>query len=80
MEADAMTLNLSSLGTATFWATLAGAASTICGALGYAHEGVAVNAVLIAIGGVFIGIVSHHTVKAAVAAKAGTPVPPVVVS
>jgi hypothetical protein len=29
---------------------------------------------------VFIGIVSHHTVKAAVAAKAGTPVPPVVVS
>jgi hypothetical protein len=72
MEADSiMTFDLSSLGTATFWTALAGAASTICGALGYAHEGTAVNTVLVAVGGLLVAIVGHHTTKAAVAKKTG---------
>ena len=44
------------LASAAFWSALAGAAATVCGALGYAHEGTAVNAAIIAIGGVFIAI------------------------
>ena len=46
-----------------FWSALAGAAATICGALGYAHEGTAVNAAIVSIGGIFIaigaGLVTH---------------------
>jgi len=72
-----MIVNLGPFGSAPFWTALAGAASTICGALGYAHEGIAVNAVLIAIGGILVGIVGHHTTKAAVARKAPVVVVPV---
>ena len=39
-----------------FWAALGGAAAVVCGALGYAHEGTAVNAAIVAIGGVFISV------------------------
>jgi hypothetical protein len=72
-----MIVNIGAFGSAPFWTVLAGAASTICGALGYAHEGVAVNAVLIAIGGILVGIVGHHTTAAAVARKAPVTVMPV---
>lgn len=51
------------LKSAAFWSALAGAASTVMGALGYAHLGAAVSTVLVAIGGLLIAIPAHHVVS-----------------
>jgi membrane protease YdiL (CAAX protease family) len=72
-----MTLNLSSLGSATFWTAIAGAASLVCGAVHAGNLAQPVETVLVAVGGLLVAIVGHHTTKAAVAKKAGTPVAPV---
>lgn len=54
-----------------FWSTLAGAASVALGAIDpTGHLGTAVQTALIGVGAVVIWITTHHTVKAAVAAKA----------
>ena len=50
------------LTSAAFWAALGGAAAVVCGALGYAHEGTAVNAAIVAIGGVFISVAGAQVV------------------
>lgn len=52
------------LSSAAFWSAVGGAASAVCGALGFAHEGVAVNTALVAIGGIFIAIGSAPVVSA----------------
>ena len=57
------------LTSAAFWAAVGGAASTVCGALGYAHEGAAVSAALVAIGGVFIAIGGGFVVRTQQAVK-----------
>ena len=57
------------LTSAAFWSALAGAAGVICGALGYAHEGTAVNAAIVSVGGVFIAIASHNVVATQQAQK-----------
>ena len=48
---------------AAFWAALGGAAAVVCGALGYAHEGEAVNAAIVAIGGVFIAAAGNQVIS-----------------
>ena len=50
------------LSSAAFWAALGGAAASVCGALGYAHAGEAVNAALVAIGGVFMAIAGREVI------------------
>ena len=52
---------------ATFWTALAGAASIVCGAVGAGQLSQPVNNVLVAVGGLLVAIVGHHTTKAAVA-------------
>ena len=62
------------LTSSAFWSALAGAAGVVCGALGYAHEGTAVNAAIVAIGGVFIAIAGAyvtHTQQLVIRAKKG---------
>lgn len=60
-----------------FWSTLAGTAAAVVGALDPGSKlPVAVQALLIAIGGVWVALPIHHTVKAAVAAKAVKPPTP----
>jgi hypothetical protein len=69
-------LNVNPL-SATFWTAIAGAASIVCGAIGAGNIAQPVSNVLVAVGGLLVSIVGHHTVKAAVAvkaAKAGEPV------
>lgn len=56
------TVNLPNIKSAAFWSAIGGAASTILGALGYAHEGSAVNSLLIALGTVMIGLPAHHVI------------------
>ena len=56
------------LTSAAFWSAC-GAAGVICGALGYAHEGTAVNAAIVSVGGVFIAIASHNVVATRQAQK-----------
>jgi hypothetical protein len=53
----------------TFWTALAGAASVVCGAVGAGNLAQPIDNVLVAIGGLLIAIVGHHTTKAAVAAS-----------
>ncbi len=64
-----MSINLPNLQSAAFWSALGGAAATILGALGYAHDGTAVNALLVAIGGVLIAVPTHHVVAKQQASK-----------
>ena len=54
---------------APFWTAISGAASLICGALGVGNLAQPVETVLVAVGGLLVAIVGHHTTKAAVAAK-----------
>ena len=54
---------------ATFWTGLAGVAAVLCGTLGAGNLSQSTENLLIAIGGLFVAIVGHHTTKAAVAAS-----------
>jgi hypothetical protein len=53
-----------------FWSSVAGVAGVICATLELGHLSTPVETALTAIGRVLVAIPAHHTVKAAVAAKA----------
>lgn len=64
--------SLPSWNSASFWASVAGIASIVCGALKLDPSWTQwIQATFVAVGGILIGIPTHHVVKAQVAAKSG---------